>query len=50
MACPNKEKNEEKCACPVTTCGYRGLCCECVRAHREGNNLPTCLRNLTPKE
>jgi hypothetical protein len=50
MDCPNKEKNAEKCTCGNTNCGLHGICCECVRAHREGGNLPVCLRELTPKE
>ena len=44
MACENKEKNEEKCTCPNKNCERHGVCCECVRAHREAGNLPMCMR------
>lgn len=44
MACPNKEKNEEKCSCPYENCERHGACCECVRYHRENGDVPVCLR------
>lgn len=42
--CPNKTKNEEKCPCPYKDCKNHGVCCECVRNHRESGNLPMCFR------
>ncbi len=36
-----KEENKINCSC-TATCSNRGLCCECVRYHRERNELPGC--------
>lgn len=42
--CPNKAENEKKCICPYDSCERHGVCCECVRNHREQGELPMCLR------
>jgi hypothetical protein len=44
MACQNKDKNKEKCTCGSANCARHGLCCDCVRFHRERGDLPMCLR------
>ena len=44
MACPNKEKNEEKCTCAYASCERHGICCECIRFHRENGGVPGCLQ------
>lgn len=44
MACENKEKNEQVCNCACKDCKNHGVCCECVRNHRENGGLPACLR------
>jgi len=33
-----------ECPCPKTDCPNHGKCCSCVVKHREGGNLPFCLR------
>lgn len=40
MEC-RKDKNLEKCTCTYP-CPTRGLCCECVKHHRENGELPGC--------
>jgi len=41
MEC-RKEKNLEGCPCTYEGCEKKGLCCECVRYHKERNELPAC--------
>ena len=40
MEC-NKEKNLQNCNCTYT-CEKKGICCECIKYHRERNELPAC--------
>jgi len=40
MEC-RKEKNQESCNCTYS-CEKKGLCCECIKYHRERNELPAC--------
>ena len=40
MEC-KKEKNVEWCNCSYT-CEKKGICCECVKYHRERGELPAC--------
>ena len=41
-----------ECTCPKGDCPRRGLCCECVRSHRERvdeppiKRLPHCVRHI----
>ena len=42
--CVNIEINEENCSCSSLDCDRHGVCCECLRAHSDGNGLPSCLR------
>jgi len=42
--CPNKAKNEEKCTCGEKECERHGVCCECIRYHRENGGVPGCLK------
>jgi RimJ/RimL family protein N-acetyltransferase len=37
-------KNVPVCSCPKTDCPNHSKCCDCVVKHREGENLPYCLR------
>jgi hypothetical protein len=39
--CP-KEQNKERCNCTYEPCGKKGICCECLRYHREAGELPAC--------
>ena len=42
--CVNIEINKEKCYCSSFDCERYGICCECIRAHSDGDSLPSCLR------
>ena len=42
--CVNIETNEENCPCSSLECDRHGVCCECVRAHSDGDPLTSCLR------
>ena len=42
--CPNKEKNEAQCTCTYTECERRGVCCECIRYHRDNGGAPACVK------
>lgn len=37
-----KEENITGCICTAATCSKRGVCCDCVRYHRERNEIPGC--------
>ena len=37
-----KEKNLADCACTYTSCGKRGMCCDCIRNHIGSRQLPGC--------
>lgn len=41
MEC-KKEDNKAGCNCSATTCSKRGVCCDCVKYHRERKELPGC--------
>ncbi|MBN2067087.1 MAG: hypothetical protein JW744_01325 [Candidatus Diapherotrites archaeon] len=41
MEC-KKEGNLEECNCSYPGCSRKGLCCECVKHHRERGELPAC--------
>jgi hypothetical protein len=41
--CPNRELNEKECPCEYTNCERHGLCCECIKFHRERGEKPACL-------
>jgi hypothetical protein len=41
MEC-KKDKNLENCPCTYTGCPRKGICCECIKYHRENNDLPAC--------
>lgn len=41
MEC-KKEENKIDCTCTATTCSRRGVCCDCVRYHREKGEIPGC--------
>jgi len=40
--CPNKEINSKDCNCTYGGCSKHGICCECVRYHRNRGELPAC--------
>lgn len=37
-----KERNMAECNCSYDGCAKKGLCCECIRYHRNKNALPAC--------
>lgn len=37
-----KDENKIDCTCTATTCSKRGVCCDCVRYHREKGEIPGC--------
>lgn len=41
MEC-QKDKNLENCPCTYPGCPRKGVCCECVKEHRERGELPGC--------
>ena len=41
MEC-RKEKNLKDCPCTYPDCPHKGICCECIKYHREKNELPAC--------
>ncbi|MGE4555075.1 MAG: DUF6485 family protein [Candidatus Paceibacterota bacterium] len=41
MEC-QKEKNLKSCPCSWPDCPRKGICCECLRYHREKGELPAC--------
>lgn len=42
MEC-RKEENLKTCGCSYPGCPRKGLCCECIRHHREKHEMPGCL-------
>jgi hypothetical protein len=41
MEC-KKPKNLEICGCTYTSCGNRGVCCDCLQNHLRNKQLPGC--------
>ncbi len=41
MECKVKQ-NAVNCACTYTSCGKRGVCCDCIASHLAGKELPGC--------
>lgn len=41
MEC-KKDLNKVECTCTAVTCSKRGVCCDCVRYHRERGEIPGC--------
>lgn len=41
--CLNLDANLKDCSCTYSSCDKKGKCCECIRYHRERNELPGCL-------
>ncbi len=42
--CPNRDNNLKECPCNWPGCPRKGICCECIKHHREHGDLPACLR------
>ncbi len=41
MEC-KKKRNAEACKCTYTSCGNRGVCCDCIASHLKNKQLPGC--------
>jgi len=41
MEC-KKEENLKNCPCTYPNCDKKGICCECIKHHRERGELPAC--------
>ncbi|HRZ95789.1 MAG TPA: DUF6485 family protein [Candidatus Moranbacteria bacterium] len=41
MPC-KREENLKFCNCTYEGCVRKGICCECIKHHREKNQLPAC--------
>ncbi|MFH1990635.1 MAG: DUF6485 family protein [Patescibacteria group bacterium] len=41
MEC-QKENNLKTCPCTYPGCPRKGICCECIRHHRDNGELPGC--------
>ena len=41
MQC-KKDENLENCPCTYPDCPRKGICCECIKHHRENDELPAC--------
>ena len=41
MEC-KEQANAANCACTYTSCGKRGVCCDCIRSHLARKELPGC--------
>jgi len=41
QAC-RKPENLKSCPCTYPSCERKGMCCECIRHHRERDQLPAC--------
>ena len=41
----NKETNLKICNCTYEPCSRKGICCECIKYHREYGELPACYFN-----
>lgn len=43
--CVNKQENEEDCPCNEEDCERHGICCECIKYHRNHRGKPACLKD-----
>jgi len=41
MEC-KREQNLKGCPCTYPDCPRKGICCECIKHHREKGELPAC--------
>ena len=42
--CPNQEENKKDCNCSYESCERKGVCCECIKHHREKGGRPACIK------
>ncbi|MBN1897419.1 MAG: hypothetical protein JW827_01470 [Spirochaetes bacterium] len=41
--CVNKASNLQRCNCTYEPCSRKGICCECIKYHKQLGELPACL-------
>ena len=41
MECKQKE-NLKDCSCTYPSCPRKGICCECIKYHKDRRELPAC--------
>ncbi len=41
MKC-KKQENLKNCSCSYPGCPRKGICCECIKHHRQKGELPAC--------
>ncbi len=44
MEC-KREENSKNCNCSYPGCSKKGICCECIKSHRNSGELPACYFN-----
>ena len=44
FCCVNQYENEQDCPCSEENCEYHGICCECIKYHKNCKDLPVCLK------
>ena len=49
MQC-RKEDNIKNCPCTHISCPRRGICCLCIKHHRENDELPACYFSTTQEK
>jgi len=42
MECKNKSRNMQLCNCSYTGCEKMGICCDCIKHHRDKGQIPAC--------
>ena len=42
--CVNKWENEQDCTCIEENCERHGICCECIKYHKNKKSKPACLK------
>ena len=48
--CPNYQINIQLCPCTSDGCERRGVCCECIAAHREAGSATACMNGASRPE
>lgn len=49
MEC-KKQENLKHCNCSYPGCPRKGICCECIKYHRERGDLPACYFSETQEK
>ncbi|MDP8253546.1 MAG: DUF6485 family protein [Candidatus Kaelpia aquatica] len=49
MEC-KKDQNMKFCNCSYSSCSKKGICCECIKYHRDRGELPACYFNSSEEK